>query len=213
MPGHPGLPREFKARLKYTRPCLKRVLVCGKATDNPFPMSKIWGYCSEGESRGPVVLPGSWSPMWVSHSLLLPAPALPQLPSPSFVLAFYSPISFGPGVLQPALREAADGAGEWREVAPHAPMRSSAQKSSRCVLLSSVSSPTWIPVPCCMLQRSAGTGALWLDIPPSGRGCYLRTPESVPRCLPLPSSSKSLVLVTLTALVAPSVLMVPPTQG
>lgn len=38
-----------------------------------------------------------------------------------------------------------------------------------------------------MQQRSAGTGALWPATPLSGRECCLRMPESVPRCLPLPS--------------------------
>lgn len=185
MPGHPGLPSEFKARLKYTRSSLKRFLVCRKATDNPFPVSKIWG--SKGKAEALLsslgASPQCGSQTHSSHQLLhSPAPH-PQLHTGLLL----SPVSFGPGVLQPALREAADEVGEWREVAPHAPMRSSAQKSSRCVLPSSVSSPTWIPVPCCMPQRSAATGASWLAIPPSGQGCCLRMPGSVPRCLPLPS--------------------------
>lgn len=110
----------------------------------------------------------------------------PALPRP-FIGLFLSTVSFGPAVLQPALKEAAGEAVGSREVAPHAPMRSSAQKSSRCVLPSSVSSPTWIRGHCYMLQRSAGTGALWPAIPLSGRECCSRMPESVLRCLPLPS--------------------------
>lgn len=121
----------------------------------------------------------SYSPMQV-----LPFPGSSPTTLTGLLL---STVSFDPAVLQHVLKEAAGEAVGWREVAPHAPMRSSAQKSSRCELPSSVSSPTWIPGHCSMQQRSVGTGALWPAIPLSGRECYLRMPESVPRCLPLPS--------------------------
>lgn len=90
--------------------------------------------------------------------------------------------------MQPALREAAPGVGEQRGAAPHTPTRSSAQRSSRCEPPCSASSPTWTHAHCCMPPRSAGTGASWPAIPPSGHGCCSRTPVSVPRCLSLPAA-------------------------
>lgn len=80
------------------------------------------------------------------------------------------------------------GVGEQRGAAPHAPTRSSAQRSSRCEPHYSASSPTWTHAHCCMPPRSAGTGALWPATPLSGHGCCSRTPVSVPRCLSLPAA-------------------------
>lgn len=79
------------------------------------------------------------------------------------------------------------GVDELRGAAPHAPMKSSAQRSSRCERPFSASSPTWTHAHCSMPPRSAGTGASWLATLPSGHGCCWRMPESVPRCLSLPA--------------------------
>lgn len=119
MPGHPGLPSEFKARLKYTRSSLKRFLVCSKATDNPFPVSKIWGSKGKAEALSSSLgaSPQCGSQTHSSHQLL----HCPSSPPP----APYWPFTL-PGLLWPWCSAARPegGSGRGRRVERGSPSRS-----------------------------------------------------------------------------------------